>query len=207
MNARDRILAKLRETLPRRESVAHPGPFGGWRPGSDPQGSLARFQEMFEAAGGECVRVASLDEARAVVDKLAADHGTIVLGQTVPDDLAPDVPVAAAADASLGLSIARGAIGETGSIVLDSRDGRRAQLLAPTHIVLIEGDAVHESLVDLLAEIADDLPAAIGLHSGPSKSADIGQVMVRGVHGPGRLIALIVAGDGSTGEPSGRRPS
>ena len=36
------------------------------------------------------------------------------------------------------------------------------------------------------------LPSAIGLHSGPSKSADIGQVLVRGVHGPGRVIAVLV---------------
>ncbi len=40
----------------------------------------------------------------------------------------------------------------------------------------------------------DDLPSAIGLHSGPSKSADIGHVMVKGVHGPGRLIAVVLGG-------------
>jgi len=36
------------------------------------------------------------------------------------------------------------------------------------------------------------LPTALGLHSGPSKSADIGQVLVRGVHGPGRVVAVII---------------
>ena len=36
------------------------------------------------------------------------------------------------------------------------------------------------------------LPSAVGLHSGPSKSADIGQVLVKGVHGPGRVVAVIV---------------
>jgi len=47
-----------------------------------------------------------------------------------------------------------------------------------------------------LTELKGQLPSAIALHSGPSKSADIGQVMVRGVHGPGRLIAAIIAWEG-----------
>ena len=34
--------------------------------------------------------------------------------------------------------------------------------------------------------------ARAALHSGPSKSADIGQVMVTGVHGPGRVVALLL---------------
>jgi L-lactate dehydrogenase complex protein LldG len=37
------------------------------------------------------------------------------------------------------------------------------------------------------------LPAALALHSGPSKSADIGRILVRGVHGPGRLVAAVTA--------------
>ena len=40
------------------------------------------------------------------------------------------------------------------------------------------------------------LPAALGLHSGPSKSADIGGTVVTGVHGPGRCIAVLEGGVG-----------
>ena len=43
-----------------------------------------------------------------------------------------------------------------------------------------------------LAACRDDGGAALALHSGPSKSADIGQVMVTGVHGPGRVIAVVL---------------
>ena len=46
---------------------------------------------------------------------------------------------------------------------------------------------VGEALQDL-----QTLPRALGLHSGPSKSADIGQVMVKGVHGPGRLVVVVL---------------
>ena len=38
----------------------------------------------------------------------------------------------------------------------------------------------------------EDLPATLALHFGPSKSVDIGQILVTGVHGPSRLIAAIL---------------
>jgi L-lactate dehydrogenase complex protein LldG len=114
------------------------------------------------------------------------------LGRGVPEPLCPTIPTAPPRDAALGISMARGAVAETGSLILDARDGRRTQLLAPEHVVVVGLDTVHATLADALASLRLDLPSAIGFHSGPSKSADIGQVMVKGVHGPGRVIALIV---------------
>ena len=72
-----------------------------------------------------------------------------------------------------------------------ARDGRRAQLLPPVLVVLLDATTVHATLADALGAVRDELPAAIGLHSCPSKSADIGQVMVKGVHRPGRVIAVV----------------
>ena len=62
-------------------------------------------------------------------------------------------------------------------------------------MVLVRQRDVHATFREALAAVRDDLPSALGLHSGPSKSADIGHVMVKGVHGPGRLVALIVGDD------------
>jgi L-lactate dehydrogenase complex protein LldG len=90
--------------------------------------------------------------------------------------------------------MARAAVGETGSLVMDARDGRRAQLLVPTHVVFVQEAHVLATLRDALRDVRADLPSAIGLHSGPSKSADIGQIMVKGVHGPGRVVAVLIAG-------------
>ena len=73
-----------------------------------------------------------------------------------------------------------------------ARDGRLTQLLPSTHVVFLRGAAVHATLAGALAALRPDLPSALGLHSGPSKSADIGQILVRGVHGPGRVVALVV---------------
>jgi L-lactate dehydrogenase complex protein LldG len=94
--------------------------------------------------------------------------------------------------AALAVSMARGAIAETGSVLMDARDGRRSQLLPPTHVVFVRARDVHDTFRGAILAMRDDLPSAIGLHSGPSKSADIGHVMVKGVHGPGRLIAVVI---------------
>jgi len=77
-------------------------------------------------------------------------------------------------------------------VVLDCGDGRRVQLLPPHHVVLVAKACIYSTLEEALAELRGCLPSALGLHSGPSKSADIGQVLVKRVHGPGRLICVVV---------------
>ena len=104
-------------------------------------------------------------------------------------------------EAGLGVSAAVGAVAETGTVVLSSEEGRRLQLLPPTHLVVLSGNDVYPTLGEALAALrasGSGLPAAVGLHSGPSKSADIGMVTVTGVHGPGRLVVLLIEEDTKT---------
>jgi L-lactate dehydrogenase complex protein LldG len=139
------------------------------------------------------VRVA--DEAAAVawVGSFATAFGSVAVGATVPLSLVPTPrPSAPPETAELGISMALGAVAETGSLLLGSADGRRTQLLPPTHVVLVRASSVHPTLAAALTSLRTSLPTALGLHSGPSKSADIGQVLVRGVHGPGRVVSLII---------------
>jgi L-lactate dehydrogenase complex protein LldG len=90
------------------------------------------------------------------------------------------------------VSLARAAAAECGTILLDSTEGRRLQLLPPVHLVWLPRSAIAWSLRAALMAARLHHGAALGLHSGPSKSADIGGVLVRGVHGPGRLVAALV---------------
>ena len=83
------------------------------------------------------------------------------------------------------------AVAETGSLILPSTGTRAVQLLPPVHIVWVPEGRVFARLEDALRELRGELPAAVGLHSAPSKSADIGQTVVTGVHGPGRCIAVL----------------
>jgi L-lactate dehydrogenase complex protein LldG len=95
--------------------------------------------------------------------------------------------------AEAGASLAFGAVAETGSLIMTPQDGRRAQLLPPVHVVFVDQAKIYKTLSEGLVALKNDLlPSAVGLHSGPSKSADIGQVLVKGVHGPGRVISVIV---------------
>jgi len=192
MTARERILARVRDALASREEHEHPGPFRGWRPDGGGEGPDVAFARRVSEAGGEVVHASSRDEARSWLTATANAAGSVALGATLPPELHPDASPAPPESAALGVSLARGAVAETGSVILDARDGRRAQLLPPFHVVVVAAESVHATLADALRSLAGDLPSAVGLHSGPSKSADIGQVLVRGVHGPGRFVVLIV---------------
>ena len=194
MSARERILARVHDALAERPRVPHPGRFHGERPGAPPADLVAGFTRMFEQAGGEVVRVADHAAARAWLATLAEGARGVCVGATVPATLLPDVTTAPPHAAELGVSLAIGAVTETGSLILDARDGRLTQLLPPTHAVLVRAETFHATLVDALGRLRRDLPSALGLHSGPSKSADIGQVLVKGVHGPGRVFAVIIGG-------------
>lgn len=191
--AKRRILGRVRDALAKRTPTAHPGDFGGWRPdGAADRDAVRGFADMLTGAGGEVVLLGSAEEARTWLADLAAGFGSAAVGAGVPDDLRPALPAAPPEEAELGVGVARSAVAETGSLVLDARDGRRTQLLPPTHLVWLRTGDVHATLRDALLALREDLPSAVGLHSGPSKSADIGQILVRGVHGPGRLIVGLV---------------
>jgi L-lactate dehydrogenase complex protein LldG len=191
-DARSRILARVRDALATRELVHHPGHFTGWRPDPPPPDPAIGFTALFTRSGGEVEHVPSVEEARRWIQNFAADFDGIAVGATLPPGWAPSGPVVSADLAALGVSMARAAVAETGSLVLDARDGRRTQILPPTHLVVLRRTDVFDTLTEALAELSEDLPSALGLHSGPSKSADIGQILVKGVHGPGRVVALLV---------------
>jgi len=205
VSARDGILGRVRATLLKRQALPHPGDFGSWRPAP-----LEGFRALFEAAGGSYEEVADLHGARAWLARFCTSFPTMSVGRTLPDSLRPDLPEADPSMAGVGISMARAAVAETGSLLMDARDGRRTQLLVPTHVVVLRHGAVFQTLTEALRAVSTDLPSALGLHSGPSKSADIGQIMVKGVHGPGRVVALVVregegegAGRGATAGPAG----
>jgi len=195
MSAREEILETLRRVRERREAVEHPGRFGGWRPDPPPR-ALDGFVSMFTQAGGEVVHFANAAERKEWLRVFLLDYDSVSMGAGVPSDLAglggpPRVALGKEHTAPVGISWARAAVAETGSLLMDARDGRRAQLLPPVLVALVEADSVYSALADALEAVGPDMSAALGMHSGPSKSADIGQVMVKGVHGPGRVIALV----------------
>lgn len=189
-DGREVILARIREALAHREPADAPA-----TERAEPlprEEALALFARRFQENGGEVVRFPDTLRARAWLAEFSQGFASAAVGAGVPIVLAPLIPAAPPEEAPLGVSLARLAVAETGSLLLSSHEGRRVQLLPPCHLIwLHEGDVVG-NLAEALLRSKGDLPSALAFHSGPSRSADIGQIMVRGVHGPGRTVAGIL---------------
>jgi L-lactate dehydrogenase complex protein LldG len=190
---RDRILARIRRSLEHRPQPALPEPLV--QPGLPQAEALALFSERLTGNGGEVVRLEHLEAAQEWLARFAQTFAGVAVGRTVPPELHPRLPVLPPEEAPLGISWALGAVAETGTVILSSQEGRRTQLLPPSHLVFVPASRFYVSLGEALDVLKAELPAALGLHSGPSKSADIGQIMVKGVHGPGRLVVALLLGE------------
>jgi L-lactate dehydrogenase complex protein LldG len=78
------------------------------------------------------------------------------------------------------------ALADPGSVVLAAspEEPRARSLLPEVHVTVVTEDRVLPGLDELLARVATDLPSSLAIVSGPSRSADIEQVLALGVHGP-----------------------
>jgi L-lactate dehydrogenase complex protein LldG len=98
-------------------------------------------------------------------------------------------------DIDAAVSVARSAIAETGTLVLwpGPAEPRLMSLVPPTHFVLLDAAAIHADFGALMSaeRWAGGLPANVLLISGPSKTADIQQVLAYGAHGPRELVVLL----------------
>jgi len=92
------------------------------------------------------------------------------------------------------------AIAETGSCAIVARKGvsRLASLLPPVHVAVVERGQVLPSLDELFAlrrhsHAQGDAGSYMNIISGPSRSGDIEQTLVTGVHGP-REVHMVLLG-------------
>ena len=211
--SRNRILARVSRALAGRERLVHPGRLETPTPIAEAPATQAResslsgleaaFAERLAANGGEVV-VADSDPDRQRGEWLGDLVQNRRLGRSVavasdvPAELRPHLPGAPPAEADVGIAVAWGAVAETGTLVLEPDGGRAVQLLPPVLVVWVPAGRIFGRLGDALPELSKRPPAVAGLHSGPSKSADIGRTIVTGVHGPGRCIAVLIPGPEDT---------
>lgn len=96
--------------------------------------------------------------------------------------------------ADAGVSTAVYGLADTGSVVLTaSADEPRARSLLPAvHVSLLSEDRILPDLATLFATLGDDLPSALAIVTGPSRSADIEQRLAIGVHGPGEVHLVLL---------------
>lgn len=90
-----------------------------------------------------------------------------------------------------------GGIAETGSLILwpDAEEPRLMSLVPPVHIAILEAEQLYSTFAEAVQEqqwTTRGMPTNALLVSGPSKSADIAQVMAYGVHGPKELVVVLL---------------
>jgi L-lactate dehydrogenase complex protein LldG len=221
MSARDRILGKLRQHAPQ---TAKPLPdVGSWyamhRPLEAAAEKARRFRHFIELAHAEVHAVTAANwtetlhavlKARAI-DKLLVAEGT-PHGDAALDALPPrgiecsvyDMAIEAWKsemfnDTPAGLTAARAAIAETGTLILwpNALEPRLMSLVPPVHIVLLDASKIYNTFFEAMSTEGwkNGLPTNSLLISGPSKTADIQQTLAYGAHGPKELIVLLLEGE------------
>lgn len=166
----------------------------------------AQYVRCIEALGDQGHRVADRAEARNRIEAFVRELG-LKRGVADPDAVAwlgiadgklGGAEVATAGDrntafeADFGITLCAAAVGETGTLVL--RCGQRRALLTslapPVHFALVPWSLLVADLADLrtVAGIAESSHAV--WITGSSRTADIEGILIRGVHGPGKLIAI-----------------
>ena len=102
----------------------------------------------------------------------------------------------ACATADVGITSADYALAATGTLVMlaSPQEARLISLLPPLHVAVFPQSRILANLDQLLTEVP--MPSAqtssMVLITGPSRTADIEQILVRGVHGPGEVYAIVV---------------
>jgi L-lactate dehydrogenase complex protein LldG len=98
--------------------------------------------------------------------------------------------------AGVGITCADYALADTGTLVMLSsmEEARMISLLPPAHIAVVPKARILGSLDELLTRVPlpADLTSSMVLITGPSRTGDIEQILVRGVHGPGEIHVVVI---------------
>jgi len=163
-------------------------------------GPWERFKSMLAAVNGRVFESVSelgkwllaCGHIRGCCDPELADQ----LGAAFPEGLALETELDRARidDYAFGITRARGAIAESGTLVLDDRTtSQRLVALAPwVHVAVLRRSDLWPDIPAALANLGDD-PNVIWV-TGPSKTADVEGILIEGVHGPGQQVCLLVDG-------------
>jgi L-lactate dehydrogenase complex protein LldG len=183
----------------------------------------ARFGAELAAAGGQLHVVPSDAEAAAKVAELVQSHSSrrVLLGQGPVLDrlcladtlrsgdvevypataLAPEAARDKLFEVDIGITGVDYLIAETGTVAVMARPGdpRSVSLLPPVHIAVAARSQLIPDLFDLFTELErrqaqEGLPSSVVLITGPSKTGDIELRLVTGVHGPGQIHVVLIAG-------------
>ncbi len=215
---RESVLHKVRTALARKAGQpAAPAPPPRLRiPALDPEARWEQFARALEKLGGKAQRVADPAEAGRSVAALIGDRPAVAsqapylaecgitrLPSVQSGFRDPAALRAACAAAEFGITSAQYALADTGTLVIaaSGQEPRLISLLPPVHIAVLPAGRLLSGLDELFAVLPApaECASALVLITGPSRTADIEQILVRGVHGPGEIHVIVVDGRETTG--------
>lgn len=221
MSARDNILNKLRNSLkdatPRPDDfnvdlVTKPWSYG------DTQGKIKQLRTMMESVRTEIHQTTKADWVTLFADLLKQKQINNLLyapmlewGQQIDSywQQHSDLPTLKLYDRPVeewkqelffdieaSITSTLGAIAATGSLIVwpIKEEPRLMSLVPPIHFAILEASKIVDNFYEAQQKLnwAENTPTNTLLISGPSKTADIEQVLAYGAHGPKELIVLIL---------------
>ncbi len=170
---------------------------------------LKQFTQALEKLNGKPYVAQSKDDARQYVARLLEGKSAVASGApflvecgivALAGVAAPGADRAVlremCATRDIGISSADYALADTGSLVMLSslEEARLVSLLPPCHVAVVPRERLLTGLDELLTVLPKPelRSSSMVLITGPSRTADIEQILVRGVHGPGEIHVVLV---------------
>jgi len=206
--SRDNVLHKIRTALGRGAGQAAPDP-----PDARiriPQVSMeARMASMLERVRALAGQAVATDDPRgfvaeAIAGKTAVASNAPFLAECGITGLAGvrsgitdrEELRELCATVDVGITSADYALADTGTLVMlaSPQEARMISLLPPAHIAVVPRARILTGLDELFSLLPNpaESTSSMVLITGPSRTADIEQILVRGVHGPGVLSVVVV---------------
>jgi L-lactate dehydrogenase complex protein LldG len=215
MTSRDRILERVRAGTNNAPEYQRPPTPQVWPETRISQKQLLeRFRSELHAVGGESFLCTSMIHGAQKLAELAEEHRWNKIGvadRPLCHALTARLPYhtllfersnwdpAEMAGLSVGLVAADAFLADTGSALIrcETKEQRLLCYIPPISIAVVETVQIAENLPSVWRTISDGLGQREGrgeyvIVTGPSRSSDIEKKLVLGVHGPQRVIALLV---------------
>lgn len=208
--SREHILHKVRTAIGRSEGQepAEPPAVLLKTPDVSLDERIAQFSAALENLSGLTHNVASVQEAGEVIAELTAGKSVVASNAPILRECGvtglPGVETGfsdrealreACARADVGITGADYALADTGSVVTMASpdDARLISLLPPEHIAVVRKEKLLTCLDELFEVVPNPavLSSSLVIITGSSRTADIEQILIKGVHGP-RMIHVVL---------------
>ena len=202
------IRSSLAKAVPFQHLYPHLQPSPRGENGSLPaysQSNLAdRFSAELSLVDGKVYRALSEEQAVEKIKEILANIGVkriaISDAELLHDFSLGDVEVIAEPSredlfsVDAGVTTAQLAIAETGTLVMRSASERHrlVSLVPPVHVCVLTASGIRPSMDMVLEEMSNQIDPAITFITGPSRTSDIELTLAIGVHGPKRLIVVLI---------------